>query len=513
MASNKSLLGRELKRIREQHGSLPDVASVHSKAAKDRVPTMVFSGREAVGMSLVEVAELGRDGFLQLSTMDERFAEEDEMGRMLFSGDVRDRMLMTREESLEVSRWVHRFALLASRVFLSTPCQKCCEWLLRGWNVVNESEDVDSLIVMALPYHATDEFVRLTRALVRGRTKKSAMGAKWRFLFGPAENAIPLPDRRLIASSDPAVMFLIAKTSREAASEGIPASTLFSLHMMAVWDRLANNFNQIEAKERRFRREILVDAIEGACLFKLDDGECVRDYRAACLAVILASAAADSALGLFATTEEENSLVFDAACEAISRCLADDKEGIMWKDAIGCLVTVFCTASPRSREFSLRSYSILASVPGIGVVLGKRCLEIGAKSSLFVSGFLRTAARNSLRKCEYASLFRDFLLEAPLEGMLVDLMKTLLDSALRREADTSTSTELSGQMREALEFLHRGRNAKEFDVGIRTFLSESSENSSRELVSKILMQLSTCGDLIGVERKVILLDHPEEAVG
>ena len=91
--------------------------------------------------------------------MDARF---EVFGKNLFSPTSvsMDRDAQTPDQNQKLDQHLGSFLRLLTDYLLQPPAFKCLEYLIRRFNI--QQHNVQTLLLSALPYHATNEFVRVS---------------------------------------------------------------------------------------------------------------------------------------------------------------------------------------------------------------------------------------------------------------------------------------------------------------------------------------------------------------
>ena len=136
------------------------------------VPSILFENKQASALHLEDVQGLGRNGLQALSSISSEFLQYEAILRLDSHGrgpiQMLDRSLLAPEEEQILSEGITGVCRLLCGVWMLRPAQKVCEWLVRGLRVdqYGSEDQLDALVIMALPYHATKEFVRWIRCVL-----------------------------------------------------------------------------------------------------------------------------------------------------------------------------------------------------------------------------------------------------------------------------------------------------------------------------------------------------------
>ncbi|THU93396.1 hypothetical protein K435DRAFT_779869 [Dendrothele bispora CBS 962.96] len=169
-------------------------ASLNSSFLVDRSrrkasESYLFTGREADQHDLESIYALGYNGFLQLLSVDEAFAEYEEA---LFSSTAKgtDRTLLSAEANSELHASISSFLFVLGPYLLEAPAGKILEWLVRRFRI-NEF-DIESVLALFLPYHETLHFAKMNTIL------HIKPGSTWSFLLPYKSASQPIPRIALV---------------------------------------------------------------------------------------------------------------------------------------------------------------------------------------------------------------------------------------------------------------------------------------------------------------------------
>ncbi|GLC34752.1 hypothetical protein PLESTB_001159600 [Pleodorina starrii] len=266
-----SLLASQLQTLaRQRQPTLP-------AAVKKGKPSLLFDFQKAADVDLQTIYDVACQGLEDLTRLEPRFRPYRESLFSRASLDINPE-LQTPEFLSKLSESIYSFCCLLSNHFLSPPAFKALEYLIRRYKA-NE-RNVDALMTAALPYHSTNEFVRLVQTLALG-----APGSLWGWLAKMQTSGASLP-RDLLAQrciNDRQLLIFICKAAGQlgGASQGAPAPrppsrTYLSFYAVLLCEVLA----VLPVVNEDFLAALLPFLIEG-----LGRGA-AQDYRAATLMAV-----------------------------------------------------------------------------------------------------------------------------------------------------------------------------------------------------------------------------------
>ncbi|EFJ42549.1 hypothetical protein VOLCADRAFT_107183 [Volvox carteri f. nagariensis] len=196
-----SVLASQLQALaRQRQPALP-------AAVKKGKPSLLFDFQKAADIDLQTIYDVACQGLDELMHLEPRFRPFRESLFSRASLDINPD-LQTSEFLSKLSESVHEFCCLLSNHFLSPGAFKALEYLIRRYRA-NE-RNVDSLLTAALPYHSTNEFVRLVQTLAIGPP-----GSLWGWLAKMQSSGASLP-RDLLAQrcvNDRQLLLFICKAA------------------------------------------------------------------------------------------------------------------------------------------------------------------------------------------------------------------------------------------------------------------------------------------------------------
>ncbi|PRW61623.1 hypothetical protein C2E21_0211 [Chlorella sorokiniana] len=151
--------------------------------------SLLYSLQEAADIDAETIQRIGIEGLDQLCALDGRFHA---YRRTLFAAAMAggDRDTNTADMNKQLDTAVAGFCALLSSYFLLAPAFKALEWLVRKYRV--HERNVDDLMMAALPYHETEQFVRLVQIL------RLDPRSRWAFLEPMQHSGAPVPREVLV---------------------------------------------------------------------------------------------------------------------------------------------------------------------------------------------------------------------------------------------------------------------------------------------------------------------------
>ncbi|GAB2286469.1 hypothetical protein Dimus_020868 [Dionaea muscipula] len=151
-------------------------------------PSILFDPKKAADIDIETIHTMALVGLEALVNLNERFRN---YKNDLFSQKSKDldRELFGIEENNRINASISSYLRLLSGYFRLESALKTVEYLVRRYKV--HVYNIDELILFALPYHETVEFVRIVQLIDLGNSR-------WRFLEGVKGSGAP-PPKKVIA--------------------------------------------------------------------------------------------------------------------------------------------------------------------------------------------------------------------------------------------------------------------------------------------------------------------------
>ncbi|KAK9866983.1 hypothetical protein WJX84_002095 [Apatococcus fuscideae] len=193
--------------------------------------SLLFSPREAADIDLQTIYNIGLAGFEELCTINQNFKPfaSTLFGRAGLTYDV-DQHTIAELERLDIS--LVAFLQVLSDHFLLNGAIKALEFLIRRFRI--HQRNVDALMACVLPYHGTNEFVRLMQLM-------QIAGTQWAFLQPMQQSGAALPRGILVqrCHSDKAVLAFICSLASQLSESGRRSPVQLSFYAVTVCEVLA----------------------------------------------------------------------------------------------------------------------------------------------------------------------------------------------------------------------------------------------------------------------------------
>ncbi|GFR47970.1 hypothetical protein Agub_g9794, partial [Astrephomene gubernaculifera] len=243
-------------------------------ALKKGKPSLLFDFQKAADVDLQTIHGIACQGLEDLVRLEPRFRIYRETLFSRASLEINPE-LQTNEFLAQQDESITAFCFLLTNHFLAPAAFKALEYLIRRYKA--NVRNVDALMTAALPYHATNEFVRLVQVLALG-----APGSLWGWLSKMQTSGAALPRHLLTqrCANDRQLLLFICKAAGYfggAASSSRPSSrTFLSFYAVLLCEVLA----AMPSVGEEILAALLPHLLEG-----LGRGA-AQDYRAATLMVI-----------------------------------------------------------------------------------------------------------------------------------------------------------------------------------------------------------------------------------
>ncbi|GIL74166.1 hypothetical protein Vretimale_4805 [Volvox reticuliferus] len=241
-------------------------------------PSLLYDFQKAADVDLQTIYDVACQGFEELTQLEPRFRPYRESLFSRASLDVNPDM-QTVEFLSKLGESIHGFCCVLSNHFLLPGSFKVLEYLIRRYRA-NERY-VDSLMTAALPYHSTNEFVRLVQVLALG-----APGSLWGWLAKMQTSGASLP-RDLLAQrcvNDRQLLLFICKAAGQLGGAAAPGTPVLQVHSRTFLSFYAVLLCEVLAILPEVGEDLLA-ALLPTLLEGLGKGV-AQDYRAATLMVL-----------------------------------------------------------------------------------------------------------------------------------------------------------------------------------------------------------------------------------
>lgn len=222
-----SELARQLGQFRKQH------QAALKPIGKSVTPSFIFDSTQAKNVESAAITDLGRSAIQELGAIDPEVKNYAE----LFEKEV-SRSKLTAEENAKISEEIQRFLIVLSPHFMLSATHQCIEALVRNYQV--EQFDMEALLMCALPFHETTQFVRLVQLLNLSNNKL------WQCLDAVKSNGAILPRAMLVkwCLKDAARLESICNTVKKTAKMKKVNKPLFTLLTLVGIECLAEGVTE-----------------------------------------------------------------------------------------------------------------------------------------------------------------------------------------------------------------------------------------------------------------------------
>jgi len=182
---------------------------------------------------------------------------------LLLKDSLANRNTLDRERNDVVSNAVVVFAHRIAPSFPTRATQRALEWIVRGIEVgrLGNDAEVDALMVAALPFSSSVQFVRLTHALLAPQHSGGKSRSKWAWLQPIIEQKRrPAPGFITRNISDGALRYAIEMLASSAVA-GIPINHLAGFLAFTIASRLLSS----KASSKLNRRTLALHCLEAIC--------------------------------------------------------------------------------------------------------------------------------------------------------------------------------------------------------------------------------------------------------
>ncbi|GLI61497.1 hypothetical protein VaNZ11_003825, partial [Volvox africanus] len=249
-----------------------------SSVVKRGKPSLLYDFQKAADVDLKTIYDIAWQGLAELTQLEPRFRPFRESLFSRASLDLNPDM-QTVEFLSKLGESIHGFCCVLSNHFLLPGSFKVLEYLIRRYRA-NERY-VDSLMTAALPYHSTNEFVRLVQTLALG-----APGSLWGWLAKMQTSGASLP-RDLLAQrcvNDRQLLLFICKAAGHLGSADASGASHLRLHSRTFLSFYAVLLCEVLAILPEVGEDLLA-ALLPSLLEGLGKGA-AQDYRAATMMVL-----------------------------------------------------------------------------------------------------------------------------------------------------------------------------------------------------------------------------------
>lgn len=466
-------------------------------------PSILFDNQVSRKLDTEQILHLAVEGLETLRNLDQRFCRFEHTIFSLLHPI--DRNLKDDEENKAIDKEIREFCSLASPYFLLRATHKCLEWLIRGLEA--GKRNVDDLIALALPFHATPQFVRLLSVCELEATH-------WVFLKPVSQHKEPLQRETLRQHAPLWLWEFVTQTAKGCAERSVRASQLYSFWAVFVREKL-----QVAGENDTIvMKNILLDTLAGIQM-RQGDWDSLLEYRNASV-VVLCSFFKCLKLNRDIVSACRNALChsFDSvrSLQNMTQAVYSSEENKFYKlckSLVKCLILLFFYQMDRKQQpddyFLLSTENIAClykeetSFERIMVQLVKEENEL---DSAYSYPFMMTLAISMIEQLTW-SLDRSeavyqVLSLIPTEFLrylvrkLLECFERQLELCLKQQEEEDISNHLNDSQTVPLllerlrQVMNRWKSigrTEELDAGIREYLQQSKNASIREQIANILV--------------------------
>lgn len=153
--------------------------------------SILFDARTAAEYDLDMIYDLATNGFATACEA-EPALESLEDGLFDEASRKTDRVLLTKQQNKALDERIQQFLRLGAKLLLTPSFGKCIEWLVRRFSI--HEMNVDDLIMLALPYHGANIFMRIIHIIPLSKHPR------WQFLQ-PFQKSVNAPDKSVFVKA------------------------------------------------------------------------------------------------------------------------------------------------------------------------------------------------------------------------------------------------------------------------------------------------------------------------
>ncbi|GJQ13705.1 hypothetical protein GpartN1_g5496.t1 [Galdieria partita] len=465
-------------------------------------PSILFDNSISRKLDTEQILNLAVEGLETLRNLDQRFCRfEHSIFSLLHPID---RNLKQDEENKGIDKEIREFCLLASPYFLLRATHKCLEWLVRGLEA--GKRNVDELIALALPFHATPPFFRVLSVCELDSTR-------WVFLKPVCQHKEPLQRSTLRQHAPLWLWRFVTQTAKDCAQRSVRAYQLYSFWAVFVRERLQTSGE----RDNLIMKDILLDTLLGIQM-RQGDWDSLLEYRKACL-VVLCTFFERFRLhpDILSVCLEALCCSFDSVCslQNMTRAVYPLEEENMFypllKSLVKCLMLLFYYHGD-NRKKEDDKYLILSSESisqlcknesTLGRILEELVRELDTEyTKPFITVVCLSMIEQLPTNIDYLeAVFLVFALMPEQESLrylirkLLECFERQLEMISSKQGDTSdtplSSTDSQSiilqRLQKVMRRLNNMGNTQELDWGIREYLRQSKNESVRKQLVGVLV--------------------------
>ncbi|GJD06706.1 Ubiquitin-conjugating enzyme E2 J2 [Galdieria sulphuraria] len=508
-------------------------------------PSILFDDKVSRKLDTEQILNLAVEGLETLRNLDQRFCRfEHSIFSLLHPID---RNLKDDEENRGIDKEIREFCLLASPYFLLRATHKCLEWLIRGLEA--GKRNVDDLIALALPFHATPPFSRVLSACELEPTR-------WTFLKPVCQHKESLQRNTLRQQAPLWLWRFVTQTAKDCAQRSVRASQLFSFWAVFVREKLQT----IGEKDNIIMKDVLLDTLLGIQM-RQGDWDSLLEYRNASV-VVLCTFFERFKLNSDILSACMNALCcsFESVCslQNMTQAVYPLEKGSMFyqllKSLVKCLMLLFfyhCDVKKEMKDAILTSENISQLCKNENTlvrILKELASELDIDySKPFMIALCHSMIEQLTTHIDYLEALCQIFTLMPVQEFLGHLIKKLLEfyerhlEMLSSKPQNTNNIALSStesqsiilqRLQKVMSRLKTMANTQELDLGIREYLKQSKNASIREQLVGVLFGIFSGSMLLPViihreemdstvfdqgnetiaETLLGVLEHPEAAI-
>lgn len=469
---------------------------------RNPAPSLLSIADEASRLPRSDAAGIARNALDLLAHADPSLPQLAEA--LLLTDPRRDRATLDADTDKDISAAVCVLARRTAPVFSIRPVQKALEWGVRCLSVgtLGSDKEVDALMLAALPFHGTNQFMLLARALFYGGAVKRGKWSGW--LAPVVKQGKPVTRDFIVAEAPPDVLRMCIVELADAAAEGVVNCPLAAFVAGVVGRVVAGEGAKDEVARKRLVAEAVlrVDKIRESLASSAGaeggekeggDGEDVGDSTRA-LGEALSALLVVIAAGALSLDDVDSVVRLAAAKVAVGPGVSEAQRIA----AFGVLTTAIGVRTGSGVAMEGELFETLAQ--GEATAFCELSEEFAALDSLDVAHVRSVvhayglAAIAACKKSEFdtdstAVLERLFRLSGPVldEQVVTALIERLLSVASTLTVGQESVSPITSSLAKLISPLARSRFAVPVDDGIRNYFSNlSGEATAREVVEKAL---------------------------
>ncbi|KAI5670289.1 hypothetical protein M9H77_10653 [Catharanthus roseus] len=428
-------------------------------------PSILFNPKDAADIDIDTIFSLALSGLDTLIHLEERFRN---YKNDLFSHTSRelDRELMTIDENNKINTSISSYLRLLSGYFESLAARRTLEYLIRRYKIY--VYNVEELVLCALPYHDTHEFVRVVQLIDTGNSR-------WKFLDGVKASGAP-PPRKVIVQQclkDLGVLEVICNyaTPTRKIQPLRPVTSFCTAVVIEVLGYLTTVDSDIVKRLLPYVVSGLQPGTQG-----------ILEQKAGALMIV----------GLLAQKVSLSPSLVKSLVRSVAEVAREDanmSNDLQWV-RMSFMALINLVQLQHLEVIPKKIVDILTEIRDFSQLLCGLIMEFNIHT--FVSVLLDSLLEYSSSDKKFHQTLMEIIETVPLKDSVTSLVSKLLKTCLRvsRSKDQSVVTESGGQAKQILFTLYK-KYPDEVREAVReilqdTKLQSSKEGSNHELLCRVL---------------------------